>query len=669
MASYSGGLWTVPFPRNPFFIGQEECLRQIRDRLETEHTVGVVQAITGMGGIGKTQIAVEFAYRYRASYPFVFWLTADSHEQLQSDSLLHARLLALPGVEAQDPQVAIAAWRSWLAKHDNWLLVIDNADDPVIAQSFVPTDAKGHCIITSRRSQLESLGVRDAIALRLMSPDTAIQFLALRTARELGSGEERAAAGDIARELGHLPLALEQAAAYIAASGCSFAEYLGSYKRRDLSLLAAMPPAAGAYARTVASTWSLNFAELEASEPASADLLRVAAFAAPESVPDELLLSAPEELGGHIAQRLSGSDTDPLLIEDLYRPLTQYGLAIRDRTSRSFTVHRLVQAVIRAGMSREDQTLWARRTARAINAAFPPASYDKWPVCDRLLPHAKRAAQHALEFGLGFDDVGAVLNETAAFLRLRADFDGSMQMHSQSLALRKRDLPEDHIEIADSLNDTACLYADLYRLEEAESLFDQALALGRSSASKADGDSLIIHLNNAGLTKARLGKCAEAEVLLAEAEHCTANPTAAAPFVRAVVLNSLAELQLRQAQLESALENAMKALAIRDDVGNPEKTARTYFTLGEIHRRRGDAGLAKEMFDIGLSLKRQVHGSGHPELIPILTRYARLARQMLDVETEAVLSAEAEQIRNRFHLPSYREIGCKGSNPSGIADQ
>jgi tetratricopeptide (TPR) repeat protein len=275
------------------------------------------------------------------------------------------------------------------------------------------------------------------------------------------------------------------------------------------------------------------------------------------------------------------------------------------------------------------------------------------------LPHAKSVAYHALIFNLHYDDVGELLNEAAAFLRLRADFEGSMQMHSQSLALRRRCLPETHIAIADSLNDTACLYGDLYRLSQAETMFDQALAIRRASAADADVDSLLVYLNNAGLTKARLGKCAEAEVLLTEAAARCADPVEAEPFIQAVVFNSLAELELRQGKLDSALTNAERALAIREAVGNPEKTARTYFTLGEIYRRRKDVAAAQAAFEEGLELKRQVHGARHPELIPILRRYARLAREIGDEEKRESLEVEAEQIRLRFHLPRYSESDCK----------
>ena len=195
------------------------------------------QAIAGLGGVGKTQTAVEYAYRHRDQYRAVLWVRADPGwdrpdlgTNLVSGYRELAKVLGLPEKDARDSNEVVAAVRRWLGREPNYLLILDNADDPALVKDYLPPDPKGHVLLTSRAEIFDVLGVRKSIELPVLMPDEALEFLVKRTDRQgpLDPAEEEAAR-TLAEKLGYLPLALEQAAAYMVEHRESFSVYLAAY--------------------------------------------------------------------------------------------------------------------------------------------------------------------------------------------------------------------------------------------------------------------------------------------------------------------------------------------------------------------------------------------------------------------------------------------------------
>ncbi|HVU67392.1 MAG TPA: TIR domain-containing protein, partial [Ktedonobacteraceae bacterium] len=143
-------IWHVPYPRNPFFTGREEDLRTLASLLHTGQSAAIAQAISGLGGIGKTQLALEYAYRHRADYAAVLWASAETAETLTTSYSAIATLLNLPEQGAQDQSLMIQAVKRWLQTHQGSLLILDNADDLALAQAFLPSSLAGHLLGTTR---------------------------------------------------------------------------------------------------------------------------------------------------------------------------------------------------------------------------------------------------------------------------------------------------------------------------------------------------------------------------------------------------------------------------------------------------------------------------------------------------------------------------------------
>ena len=213
-------LWNVPYPRNPAFTGCKDILSILRKRFTKRVRTALVQAISGLGGIGKTQTAVEYAYRYRDKYAAVLWLNAESDLKLKAGCRDVGCRMNLPQL-GDDLDQAVQALKHWLETQTGWLLILDNADDPARLKSVLPTEGYGHILITSRASDFQVLGILESVELSKLPIKDSTEFL-LRRCRCHKIENQGTRCCRVAHELDSLPLALEQAAAYILERKASF---------------------------------------------------------------------------------------------------------------------------------------------------------------------------------------------------------------------------------------------------------------------------------------------------------------------------------------------------------------------------------------------------------------------------------------------------------------
>ncbi len=413
-------LWTVTHPRNPFFFGREDQLLRLRDHLAQEDPTPI--AVVGLGGIGKTQLAVKYCHRHRQDYPGgVFWIHADSSAALMEAFDDLALRLGLATRKRQDSRELRAAVLDWLYQRDSWLVVFDNVNEPSELEPFWPTTGRGHILVTSRLSSLPGLGVGAVLRMGVLDPSESRSFLLRRVATRSFGEEEitgQATVDTLAEALGHLPLALEQAAAYLITNGVSFTDYLRGFQRHRLDLLERQKPLHGKYLETVASTWAVTLERVRRLSPAATDLLQATAFLAPEAIPEELVVQGAQHLSPALAD-LGGALNEGLALAELLAPLVGHSLIQRAQERRSFRVHRLLQESILCSL--DDQAL--RRSLigalEATNATFPLIDFDTWHDCTRLLPHAMSLTRHAREQALVSESLGRLCNQAGWFAYLR----------------------------------------------------------------------------------------------------------------------------------------------------------------------------------------------------------------------------------------------------------
>jgi hypothetical protein len=371
-------------PRPEFLAGREDLLAELDARL----TAGdggrpQVVALSGLGGTGKTSLAVEYAHRHLDEVGLVWQFPAEDTEVLLAEfGRLAAQLGAREVADARDP---VASVHSALAAYPaGWLLIFDNAPGPGPVRAFVPPVGNGQVLITSQSAVWPRT---QAVEVPVLDTEVAAEFLVTRT----GDTDQRAAR-DLVGELGGLPLALEQAAAYTQATATTLAEYLALFQDRRADLLArGDTPGHPAH---VAATLGLALSRLQGEAPAAAGLLRLLAFYAPEAIPLRLLLQPRPGLAEQLAPEVAGVLVplleDELAAGDAVAALRRYSL-VRRAGDGAVSVHRLVQGVTADQMPDELRVAW-RQAAAVLAEAAIPADTDQpatWPVCAVLLPHAR----------------------------------------------------------------------------------------------------------------------------------------------------------------------------------------------------------------------------------------------------------------------------------------
>ena len=510
----SGGpWWNVPYPCNPNFTGRESILAQLEAILAAGTPAALAQAIAGLGGVGKTQTAVEYAYRHRYQYCAVLWIRADTETSLASGYRELAEVLGLPEKDETDSTKVVAAVRRWLAREPGYLLILDNADDPTLVKPYLPPNPRGHVLLTSRAHNFDVLGIRRPIGLPVLTPGEALEFLVKRTGREgpLDPAEQDAA-WTLAGELGYLPLALEQAAAYMVEHEEAFAVYLAAYRALRLKLLDEMGPVAGEYPETVRTTWKRSFDAVAAASPASIALLRLSAFFAPDAIPYELIVEGASELGEPLAPAFTSPPGGDFALNQLLTPLARHSLVRRDREARTYSVHRLVQSVLLDELTAATRKGLAERAVMVLDQAFPDVEYANWPRCERLVPHALAAWGWIEGEDQRVPEAARLLNRAGYYLHLRARYAEAEPLYRRALRIREAALGPDHPDTASCLHNLALLYDSQGQYAEAEPLCRRALAI-REVALGPDHPDTAISLHNLAGVLDDQGRYGEAEPL------------------------------------------------------------------------------------------------------------------------------------------------------------
>jgi tetratricopeptide (TPR) repeat protein len=623
-------IWDIPLARNPFFVGRDQELEDLHMQLQRSNTaaIGQTRAISGLGGIGKTQIAVEYAYRYFQDYQAVLWARADSNESLNSSYGRIAMLLDLLEKDTREQEIIVEAVKTWLRRHQGWLLILDNADEPSLLASFLPSIVGGHLLITTRSSDLSALGlgVGHSLEMETFSPEQGVHFLLHRanllvpdTTLERATLQDRAVALQIVKELGGLPLGLDLAGAYIAATGTSLVAYQQIYQKHRNDLL--KEHRNNSYSVSVALTWNLSFERVKARNPAGADLLCLCAFLAPDAIPEEILTKGADKLGSLLAPVAANA----YLLDQAIVALRAYSLLTRNSQERTLTVHRLVQTVIGDALPIEIQHQWKQRAVLALNATIPESTFANWPTCERLLPHALHCAIWIEQEQMSTLEAARLLNCTGRYLRERARYTEAEPLFVNMLAICEQQLGSQHPYTATSLNNLAALYRVEGKYEQAEPLYQRALAIYERQLGLQHPDTAQ-SLNNLALLYHVQERYEQAEPLYLRALELREQLLGLQHPDTAQSLNNLALLYHVQKKNEQAEPLFIRALEIREQQLGPQHpdTAQSLNNLAEFYRTQGKYSQAEPLYKRALAIREHELGTTHPDTAGCLNNLALL---------------------------------------------
>jgi tetratricopeptide (TPR) repeat protein len=378
----SGGIpeiWGKVPPRNKNFTGREDLLRRLRAEISTDITAVVPHALHGLGGVGKTQLAAEYAWRFQSDYDLVWWIPADQPVLVRSSLAALAPRIGLPPATATGIEDAALAVLDSLRRGDpyaRWLLIFDNADQPEDINDIIPR-GPGHVLITSRNHRWEA--VVDTVFVNVFDRAESVAFLSKRVSNAISEPE----AIELAEELGDLPLALEQAGALQAETGMSVEEYLRLLKEQTSELLAEKKPSEYPVSMTVA--WKLSVSKLVEQLPEAVDLLRCCAFFGAEPIPRDVFIRRVPD----VQQRLGALLARPILLSKAIAQLGRSALAQIDSASRTIQVHRLIQALLRDELLPEQQDIFRHDVHLLLAAAAPknPDDNAQWQQYGVLAAH------------------------------------------------------------------------------------------------------------------------------------------------------------------------------------------------------------------------------------------------------------------------------------------
>ena len=440
----SSVIWNVPYRRNPFFTGREPILTLLHEKFHSGKASTLVQAISGLAGGGKTQLAVEYAYRHHRDYTVILWLRGDKRDALREDWNMLATQLRLP-IKEKGERVADTV-KSWLKTHTRWLLILDNDEDLTLLHTLVPSNVHGHILLTTRTQTTGSMAQR--VDLCNMVRDEAILFLLRRTKRLSQDAllmdarpVDRKKANEIAALLGDHVLALDQAGAYIEETGCSIDDYLCLYSTSRAQLLNMRGGLGVEHAASVRVTFVHSFekvAQIRPGGPAALELLYFCAFLDASAIPEELIRYAASELGT-ILQPVAN---DALLLDAAIALLRKYSLVNRVSETKLLSLHPLVQVVLQDWMSEKIRSEWVARTVRAVNTAFPDIEeVQNWHRCQQAIPHVQACITLITQYNLHSVEAARLLYQAGFYFRIQAQYDKAEALLASAVAML-RTIPE-----------------------------------------------------------------------------------------------------------------------------------------------------------------------------------------------------------------------------------
>ncbi|MBM7079886.1 FxSxx-COOH system tetratricopeptide repeat protein [Micromonospora humida] len=472
--------------RDPNFAGRGSELAELRARLSSGGAAAV-QAVHGLGGVGKTQLALEYAYRHRADYDVVWWISAEQSGAIGEQ--FSALGIALGVLDAQvDSVIAQSKVKEYLRRRDRWLLIFDNAEEPDALRLWLP-DGAGHVLVTSRNTSWGQLA--RTLQLDVLPRVEAVELLTLRLAR-ISATE----AGQLAEDLGGLPLALAQAASYLAEFGMSVTDYRQVLREETLAVLGEGQPAG--YPHSLAAAATLSITALSGKDPAALAVLHLCAFLAPEPVPTDLVVTiarhADLQLG--VLVPLAQIIDKPLQRQRAISAVGASGLA-RVELGK-ITVHRLVQAIVRDQIDPAVAAELRVRIEAALGTVDPgnPRDTATWAQWSTILPHLLAADPARTDN----PDLRLRARDAIVYLLCRGDSRPAQQLAENLYQEWKKRHGPDHVDTLRAATELVWAYRDLGQLDRLRPLIDDTLTrqiniLGRDHPDtlRTASDLAVVH--------------------------------------------------------------------------------------------------------------------------------------------------------------------------------
>ncbi|GCE29439.1 tetratricopeptide repeat protein [Dictyobacter alpinus] len=620
--------WNIPYQRNAFFTGREVYLKKLYHLLGAEQEVHSTQScvLSGMSGIGKTQIALEYAYRYHHEFSAVFWLAAETQESLITSCTSIAAILKLDEQHQKEQYKILSAVKEWLTFHRQWLVIVDNVEHLEVIRPVLPAARQGSLLFTTRLQTLGSLA--PVIPVERMSHDESRTLFLIRRAfsqdlHPSPSTVEEHMTDSIVALLDGLPLALDQAGAYIAKTGCSPSDFSTLFNANPFQLLDEREHLA-TYPFSVAKTFTLSFSRIQQTNPAAAALLGICSFLAPDAIPEALITENIGCLDAHVREWIS----TPFTWQTLFEDLLSHSLVNRHAHTKTISLHRLVKTILTQALPEDDRRIFLDQALCLVNQAFPALfeQIEYWSWCEQVVPHALTVLHHCEQETLSSLYRSELLTKTAAYLTVRARYNEAEKLYQHMLALQQQTLGRIHAEVAGTLNQLGKLAYWQGKYAEAETNFRQSLDIRENVLGSLHPD-VAACLNNLGDLSLKQGQYAEAERLFQRALLIREKAQGPMHSAVALPLNNLALLYFMQERYTEAEPLYDRALQLREQSQSSMQLELAFplNNLAMVYAALNRYEEAEALYRRAIRIREQAQGSGHPDLASPLTNLADLS--------------------------------------------
>ncbi|KAJ5707370.1 hypothetical protein N7488_007171 [Penicillium malachiteum] len=667
-------LSTVPFHRDPDFVSRDTLLDQIHEKISVP---GSRIALVGIGGVGKSQLAIEYCYRLRDQLPetWVFWVHASNAARFEQCFRDIADQAKIPG--RQDPTVNIFHLvESWLqdSKRGNWLLILDNVDDDgflrqpsTISQQglqigqtntsakpllqYLPQSSNGSIIITSRSKEVALRIVNHnhehVLEIEPMNRHEALKLLQ----QKLGRLAETPDIQTLVEELEFMPLAIAQAASYIVHREPRFSvsQYLEKFRKSDREATKLLHYEAGHVYRdweaknSILVAWQISFSHVRHTRPSAADLLSLMSFFDPQGISQELLLASRWEKSKSTFNYLqdvaessreensdssSESNQDHAFTDDI-QTLRDYSFIHMSADSTVFTMHRLVQLTARSWLKTQGQLeQWKERFIHNLRSNFPKGNFENWTRCQALFAHVQCAVVQKPYAVNSLQEWASLLHEAASFIWTRGNFDESKRMAEKAMKVRIKLFGPENEETLNSLAMLGLAYSLGGQWKEAEELHVRVIETCKRVLG-LEHPSTLTSMANLASTYRNQGRWKEAEELELQAMEIRKLVLGPEHPDTLISMANLASTYRDQGRWKEAKELELQVMETRIHVLGIEHPG-TLTSMANLALTYWNQGRLKAAEKLGMQVvetRKQVLGLKHPST---LTSMANLASTYWD---------------------------------------
>ena len=661
--------WIVPFGRNKDFVGRESILTQLLERIPPGVDEDDCQrtAIEGLGGVGKTQIALEAAFQVRDEHQdhSVFWVPAVDATSFENAYREIGRQLKVAGIDEDKADVrSLVKTALGHERAGRWLLIVDNADDiellfgnteTMALCDYLPFSRKGSILFTTRNHEAVvrlDIPERNVIIAAEMSRAEAVELLQ----RSLRGNQTRdtKSTTSLLDLLANLPLAIKQASAYMAKTGMSTTKYLDYCQLSDKNLIRLLSKAfedRGRYKsirNPVATTWLISFNHISRGNQLAANYLRFMCFLAEKEIPLSLLPPVDDEL--EVAEAIG--------------TLKAYAFITEREESSSFDIHRLVRLAMQNWLDEEgEREMCITEVIQRLAEAFPFPRYENRDVWTKYLPHA----QTALEFREDSTDEEAewrLLFNVANSHSILGKYQEAEQMHRQTLELKEKMLGREHPDTLGSMNNLALVLDSRGKYEEAEHMHRQTLEL-REKAQGKEHPRILDSIDNLAVVLYRQGKYEEAEQMHRQALEGYEKMLDKEHPDTLDSMNNLALVLDSRGKYEEAEQMHRQTLELKEKVLGKEHpaTLSSMNNLAIVLNSQGKYEEAEQMYRQTLELKENVLGKEHPDTLISMNNLAlvldsqgkyeeaeQMYRQTLELKENVLGKGHPDTLNSMYNL-------------------